>query len=194
MSSNEVKQRIIITAIECIESEGFQNVTVRKIADQAGVNLAAINYHFGSKEQLFNIVMDSTLNESFVNNIQDYEDLWLSDTKKALQLFLEDTIQGAINYPNLTKAHLTEPFIKSNFNTNSVSKMNEFLDNLQSLIQHILPFEDEMERKLAIIQLFSAFLLTGMMPNLFKQFLGTEMDNEEIQKKFVDVLMKNYIK
>ena len=95
MSSEDVKQKIIMTAIECIESEGLQGVTIRKIADQAGVNVAAINYHFGSKEQLFKIVMNSTLNESFVNNIQDYEDLWLCDTKKALQLFLEDTLQGA---------------------------------------------------------------------------------------------------
>ncbi len=194
MSSDEVKQKIILSAIECIEAEGLQGATIRKIADQAGVNVAAINYHFGSKKQLFKIVLNSTLNESFVNNIQDYEELWLSNTKKALQLFLEDTVQGAINYPNLTKAHLTEPFIKSNFNTNSVSKMNEFLDDLQSLIQNILPFEDDMEQKMAIVQIFSAFLMTGMMPDLFKQFLGIEMKNEEIQKKFVNVLMKNYIK
>lgn len=194
MSSDEVKQKIILSAIECIEAEGLQGATIRKIAKQAGVNVAAINYHFGSKEQLFNIVLNSTLNESFVNNIQDYEELWLSDTKTALQLFLEDTIQGAINFPNLTKAHLTESFINNDFSTNSVNKMNEFLTNLHELIQNILPSEDEMEQKLAIVQLFSAFLMTGMMPKLFDQFLGTEMKNTEIQKKFVEVLIKNYIK
>lgn len=194
MSSNDVKQKIILSAIECIEAEGLQGATIRKIADHAEVNVAAINYHFGTKEQLFSIVLNSTLNESFVNNIQDYKDLWLSDTKKALQFFLEDTVQGAINYPNLTKAHLAEPFIKGDFSTNSVSKMNEFLNKLQELTQNILPSKDDMEQKLVIVQIFSAFLLTGMMPNLFNQFLGTEMKNEEIQKKFVAVLIQNYIK
>ncbi|MDP8269540.1 MAG: TetR/AcrR family transcriptional regulator [Candidatus Tenebribacter davisii] len=193
MSSNNVKQKIIEAAIQCIEAEGLQGATIRKIAQLAEVNVAAINYHFGSKKQLFNIVLNSTLNESFVNNIQDYEDLWISDTKKALQFFLEDTVQGAINYPNLTKAHLMESFIKGDFNTDSVIKINDFLTDLHNLIQKILPFEYEIERKLAIIQLFSSFLMIGMMPNIYQRFLGTEMKNVEIQKKFVEVLIKNYI-
>ena len=104
MSSNEIKQKIILKAIECIEQEGIQGASVRKIADHAGVNVAAINYHFGSKEHLLNIVMNATLNESFVNNIKDYEDLWESETKKALRLFLEDTLEGTINYPNKCRA------------------------------------------------------------------------------------------
>jgi TetR/AcrR family transcriptional regulator, regulator of cefoperazone and chloramphenicol sensitivity len=194
MSSDEVKQKIIFTAIECIEAEGLQGATVRKIADQAGVNIAAINYHFGSKEQLFELVMNATLNESFVNNINDYEEMWQSDTRQALQNFLEDTIQGAINYPNLTKAHLTDTFIKSDFSTNSVQKMNEFLTDLHGLTKNILNFENEMESKLAVMQLFSAFLLTGIMPKLFDQFLGVEMKDADIQKKFVEVLIKNYTK
>ena len=72
MSKEEVKQKIIQTTIECIEQKGIQHATIRIIADMAGVNVAAINYHFGSKEQLFQIVMDATLNESFVNNINDF--------------------------------------------------------------------------------------------------------------------------
>ena len=31
---------------------GFQNVSVRDITAEAGVNLAAVNYHFGSKDGL----------------------------------------------------------------------------------------------------------------------------------------------
>src|SRR3954468_21475639 len=31
---------------------GFQNVSVRDITAEAGVNLASVNYHFGSKDPL----------------------------------------------------------------------------------------------------------------------------------------------
>src|SRR5439155_25748310 len=31
---------------------GFQNVSVRDITAEAGVNLASVNYHFGSKDAL----------------------------------------------------------------------------------------------------------------------------------------------
>ncbi len=194
MGKEEVKQKIILTTIECIEQEGIHSVTIRKIADLAGVNVAAINYHFGSKEQLFEIVMNATLNESFVNNINDYEEMWQSDTKKALQLFLEDTLQGAINYPNLTKAHLAKAFIKNDFNTNSVAKINEFLTKFHGLIKNILRSEDNFESKISTIQLFSSILMIGMMPGLFDQSLGNELKSSENQKIFVETLLENFCK
>jgi AcrR family transcriptional regulator len=194
MSSDEIKQKIIMTAIECIEAEGLQGATVRKIADRSGVNVAAINYHFGSKKQLLNIVMNATLNESFVNNIQDYEKMWQTDTRTAIQCFLEDTLAGAINYPNLTKAHLSDAFNKNDFTTNSVQRANSFLTEFHGLIGGILRTENEQEGKMATVQLFSVFLMTGMMPGLFNQFLGLEMKDSEVQKQFIKVLLKNYIK
>jgi len=194
MGSDEIKQKIILSAIECIESEGFQNVTVRKIADQAGVNVAAINYHFGSKEQLLQIAMNTTLNESFVNNINDYEEMWKSDSSNALKCFLEDTFQGAINYPKLTKAHLSDAFNNNNFSTNSVQRINEFLTDLHELIKNILHSNNEMESKLAVMQLFSVFMMTSMMTGLFDQFLGIDLKTAENQKLFIEVLLKNYLK
>lgn len=194
MSSEEVKQKIISTAIECIEQEGFQNVTIRKIAEAAGVNVAAVNYHFGSKEQLLEIAMNTTLNESYINNIQDYAEMWQSDTRNALKSFLEDTLQGTINYPNLTKAHLSDAFNKNDLNSNSVQRTNTFLSELYDLIKSILRSEDEMENKMAVVQLFSVFLMTSMLPGLFDQFLGVELKTPENQKRFIEVLLKNYVK
>ena len=194
MNKEEVKQNIISASIECIEMEGIQGATIRKIADRAGVNVAAINYHFGSKEQLFQIVMDATLNESFVNNINDYEEMWQSDAMKALQLFLEDTLEGAVNYPNITKAHLADTFNKSDYSTNSVQRLNEFLTEFHGLIKKKLRHEDDLESKLSAIQLFSSILIIGMMPSLFDKTFGDKLMSSKNQKKFIEVLIENYIK
>jgi AcrR family transcriptional regulator len=32
---------------------GFEATSLRQLTSSAGVNLAAVNYHFGSKEELF---------------------------------------------------------------------------------------------------------------------------------------------
>ena len=194
MSSNEIKQKIIYKAIECIESEGIQGATIRKIADLAGVNVAAINYHFGSKEQLFEIVMNATLNESFVQNINDYEEVWQSDTKKALQLFFEDTLEGAINYPNITKAHLADTFNKSDYNTNTVHRFNEFLTTLHDLIKLELRSETKIESKIVVSQLFASILMIGMMPDLLSEFLNFDLKDKENQKVFVQILLDNFCK
>lgn len=46
------KQAIFLTAERLCALQGFQKVSVRDITAEAAVNLAAVNYHFGSKDAL----------------------------------------------------------------------------------------------------------------------------------------------
>lgn len=46
------RERIMNSAVELIGRRGVHNVTVRDIAADARVNVAAVNYYFSSKEQL----------------------------------------------------------------------------------------------------------------------------------------------
>ena len=47
------KARLLEAAGEEFAEKGFDGATVRAICDRAGTNLAAVNYHFGDKEQLY---------------------------------------------------------------------------------------------------------------------------------------------
>ncbi|MBT0586445.1 TetR/AcrR family transcriptional regulator [Alteromonas oceanisediminis] len=51
------KQRIIIAAESLFANHGFENTSLRMITQQAGVNLASVNYHFGSKKNLIQAVL-----------------------------------------------------------------------------------------------------------------------------------------
>jgi len=50
--STDTKQKIIDVAIELFALKGFDGVSVREIAKFAEVNVAALNYHFKSKDNL----------------------------------------------------------------------------------------------------------------------------------------------
>lgn len=50
--------KIISAARELFEEKGFDLTSVREIAAKAGVNVALINYHFGSKENLLLAIME----------------------------------------------------------------------------------------------------------------------------------------
>ncbi len=46
------KAQVLCAAERLFALQGFQNVSVRDITAEAGVNLASVNYHFGSKDAL----------------------------------------------------------------------------------------------------------------------------------------------
>lgn len=48
----DTKSRIIAVAERMIAGRGVQQISIRELTREAKVNLAAINYHFGSKERL----------------------------------------------------------------------------------------------------------------------------------------------
>lgn len=55
--ARETKDRILDAAESLFVANGFQSTSLRRITTMAGVNLAAVNYHFQSKEQLILAVM-----------------------------------------------------------------------------------------------------------------------------------------
>ena len=50
---NDKKEHIINKAIELFAEKGFEGTSIRDLAARAEVNVAMVNYYFGSKEKLF---------------------------------------------------------------------------------------------------------------------------------------------
>ncbi|MFY9177795.1 MAG: TetR/AcrR family transcriptional regulator [Caldicoprobacterales bacterium] len=61
MGSDSNKQsqseRILLAASQCISTKGYANVSMRDIANEAGVVLSQLNYYFKNKEGLFKEVV-----------------------------------------------------------------------------------------------------------------------------------------
>ena len=55
-ASADTKEQLLNVAEQLIAERGYAGTTVRSIANQANANLAAVNYHFGSKEELFRAI------------------------------------------------------------------------------------------------------------------------------------------
>ena len=55
----DTRRRILDAALPAFARDGYEGVSTRALAEQAGVNLPAIQYYFGSKEGLYRAVIES---------------------------------------------------------------------------------------------------------------------------------------
>ena len=99
--SAATKERILDTAEALFMEHGFEATSLRSITATAAVNLAAVNYHFGSKEELFEAVLTRRLDPM---NQERVEILDLLEAKAAPGPLSCDRILMALFVPALRLA------------------------------------------------------------------------------------------
>src|SRR5262245_24821583 len=57
---SETRERLLDAAARVFAARGFHQATVREICDLAKANIAAVNYHFQTKERLYAAVLQHT--------------------------------------------------------------------------------------------------------------------------------------
>lgn len=60
-------QKILAAAFKCISSKGYANVSLRDIANEAGVVLSQLNYYYKNKEGLLTEVIKTLANKYLVD-------------------------------------------------------------------------------------------------------------------------------
>jgi len=70
MANKDTAKAILNAAEELFSEKGFAETSLRNITTKAGVNLAAVNYHFGSKKELIQAVFARFLN-SFCQQLEE---------------------------------------------------------------------------------------------------------------------------
>ena len=71
-SQAATRQHLLEAAAEVFAEMGFRAATVRQICQRAGANIAAINYHFGDKEELYRAVLKETYKSAVLKYPPDF--------------------------------------------------------------------------------------------------------------------------
>ncbi len=177
------EEKIIQATIECIERYGLQGVTNRRIAAQAGVNGAAINYYFRSKEALMDRVMKTTLDNAF--DWEDFEDLPSTTPQERCIAIFEDLIQGGCNFPGLTRSHFYSMINEGRTDTEAAKRLNDFINQLAVDMRQRGITLEENELRVALAEITAAVLLVIMVPDLFQQSTGLNLCEPEARHRFV---------
>lgn len=99
----DTKQKILATAQRLIAEQGYSGTSLRQIIGEAGVNLAAVHYHFGSKEELLDELIMRKAGPVNAERLARLERLQAQPapptTEKVLQAFLLPMAEAADQDP-----------------------------------------------------------------------------------------------
>lgn len=117
---HETRTRILDAAEELFMQHGFEGTSMRLLTAKAGVNLAAVNYHFGSKDALIEAVFRRRLDPMNTARIAELDKLEAEQRAPSPEAIIrafispglrlmEDGKTGGRNFTRLLGRTYTEP-------------------------------------------------------------------------------------
>ncbi|NLJ78654.1 MAG: TetR/AcrR family transcriptional regulator [Tissierellia bacterium] len=173
------KERILSATIELYGAKG--DITVREICDKAGVNIASINYYFGSKDNLLKEVekhYSMLLFDMQKDIIMDE----LRPSKEKLIDWAEALMQFVLEYPALIMLVANLVLQDQSYSPEIIDKFLgsvETKENIQRTIYSLSDIEDREILDFKYMQLFS-----GVIGPIIFQMIPSIRDTDRV---FIDL-------
>lgn len=192
---NKTKEKIIQVAMDIIALEGFHGITIRKIAANAGVNVAAVNYYFGSKENL--------ISEAFTYLTVQLKDTFSilknndKDARTLLSEFITSYMSVIADYPDMIKNLITYVFQDKPMQGHaeySLFLQTEGISLISNVIKKAAPELDDLTVSLKALNLLSGLSMPFLMGNSIKKKLDVDLFDDQIRQVYAGLLLSNITK
>ncbi|AET69305.1 transcriptional regulator [Desulfosporosinus orientis DSM 765] len=185
MTEQDAQQSIIDAAKAILdEGEDIEKITVRQIAERAGVGTGLINYHFKSKDNLLSIaigdIMSKTISDLHKGNL--HNDL---DPVSQLKALMKELYIVAGDNEKLIRFLLTREIMEGNMQTPLC---------LIPLLRDIFgTSKNEMQLRIIALQILSPIQVTALNCSAFHMYSGINLNDRDQRSRFIDMLVDNLI-
>jgi AcrR family transcriptional regulator len=185
------RQRILEAVVTCIEKDGFNNLTTRKIAEQAGTNIASINYYFRSKDLLVSEALAMTLQHMMEDVVAVIE----TPNQPFLEI-LEDVfvylIDGGLRFPGTIMAHLYPVLVEKRIDTPVVQDFHKVFELLVRGAAQEYPAIPTDELRMALAQVLSSAIFTMLSPGFFRLEAPLDLSQPEAPRGLARYLTQTF--
>ncbi|MDF9664472.1 TetR/AcrR family transcriptional regulator [Bacillus wiedmannii] len=174
--------------MEFIKDEGFESVTIRKIAALSDTNIALVNYHFGSKEKLISETIKVLL-ISFQGAFSILDDINVP-AKERLKIFLLDYVLVIRQYPELVRKIIARgtTVFTSQYEYGDFLKRLVF-SKVKNILSEITNETDQEILMMIIVQIFGSIFLSALMMPILES--GADIRILPVEKQ-IDFLFERY--
>ncbi len=161
----DAKNRLLKVALELFANKGIEGASTREIAQRAKVNISAITYYFGGKEELYAAVLEyikTTLKQDAASIIKELnysakiEILTVKEAKTIFHRVYEEVLEASFKSKNM---YISMILAKESVNPSKIA--------IKVLTEKMFPLTQEIMKLVAKI--------TGLPKNSKKAVLITEI-------------------
>lgn len=160
----------------------MEKITVRQIAERAGVGIGLINYHFKSKDNLLSIAISDVMSETIAGFTYGgtYKNLNPIAKPKAM---MKELYMVAGENEKLIRFLLSREIMDGNMQTPLT---------LIPLLKEIFgSSKDDMQLRIIALQILYPMQVTALNSNAFHLYSGIDINNNEQRSTFIDLLIDN---
>ena len=179
----DLRQKILNTTKAMLdETDDIAKITVRQIAERAGVGIGLINYHFKSKDNLLSIAIGDVMEQAIAKFTNSGANNHL-DPEIRLRMMLKELCELAGNDEKLLRFLM----------------LRELTEGHMQAPLHLIPFlrdvfgetKDDMHLRIIALQILQPIQLSGLNPSAFHMYSGIDISNREQRNRFIDMLIDN---
>lgn len=193
-NNKDIKEKIIHQAKHFLRTKG--TFTIKEIADHCFINIAAVNYHFGSKENLLNLVLVEII-EELKNLLKQTINQFPSQSsnEETMEIILTVTYNYAIENMGI----INYLFLQNEYQNENVHILikeffidSPFTKEIYQKIAEVTNSDDPETIRVKYLLLFSSFAIP-----LFIQIINNKNNQESMsikqpsfRKKYINELLK----
>ncbi len=197
-SQEDTAGRIIATATRLFAEKGYDGTSTKQICEAADANIAAIHYHFGSKENLLKHIIQQLASEMLSSSRRSLQvPSSHDDMKVRLEIFLRETLEAVLRNADVII------IIQREMEMRSSRAAEVFRTTFREHFEALVKFLAEAKKKLLIAHdvepLFAAALLMGHIGNqprsdrIYNKYYRFSLADEKFRERWVKQTLRLFL-
>ena len=130
---NKTKRKIFETSLKLFSEKGYDATSIEEITATVGVAKGTLYYHFNSKEEIFNFLVEEGI-KLLINSI-DIKIAKCDNTLDKLKAVSLSQLKAVAKYENLLTIVLSQTWGNESRNVFCKQKVIEYIDKVQEIVQ-----------------------------------------------------------
>lgn len=192
------KDHILDVAERAFSEHGFDGASTRMISGEAGVNMAMLNYYFGSKEGVFLAVFERKI-ASFQNILQNIGNDGSMTAWDKMERYIEIYGDKVVNNNCFQKLLYQEMGMnrRTGLSDKLLSILMKNVDEVNRILQDGIAsgeFKGSTDVEMVIATLYGTKNFIINTPLMSTQMMGYDVQNEKILEENLKPRIKTYMK